>query len=115
MKFSLEEYEATINSLLIKKYDFIDHIRVISFGAKLGTFNGTFIVVMRRNTIKKMDKSCSDKVSVGSKISFWDVAICFYKKFNIIQLEKDLGNLYWDMSGENRKPINVIKTEYIVN
>lgn len=115
MKISLEDYENTINSSLRKKYDFIDHIRVISFGTKFGTFDGNFIVVTQPETIKKMDKNCLVKISIGDKVSFWNLAICFYKKFNIIQLEKDLANIYWDMNEENRKSINYVKTEYIIN
>lgn len=112
---SLIEYENTINSSLKKKYDFVEKIDVISFGIKVGTFNGNFVVTMKPGTIKKMEKKCSDKVFVGSKLHFWDVTICFYKKFDIMQLDRDLANIYWDMVNQDRKPINVIRTDYIIN
>ena len=115
MEFQLDKYKSYLNDFMHRKYDFIDSIEVVSLRIRLGVLHGEFRVITKEGTIKDMTPQCREKINKGDKISFWTTAICFRKKFNLTQIEKDMELIFWEILGQPKRTIGAIKTEYIIN
>jgi len=115
MKISVTDYETVINGELTKKFSFVSEINAVNIRQFGHLFYLSHVVLLKEGSYSKMSNECKQKHKIGGKISFWEVAICFNRKFNIVELEKDLERIFSEMFNISKIDIRNLEVKYILN
>lgn len=100
MEISKTTFQRTLSNFLPHKYKFIERVE-INRGpyVKYGMFVLEMTLITKDGFIKKMKPECYEKFEHGDIISFWSIIKCFGKFYDIIGLEKDVQDIYTQLSG----------------
>ena len=115
MEFSMEEYKNILDRNLSSRYSFIQSVNVNSLKIRLGLLHGDFTITLTNGTMRDMTHECKQKCIKGDRVSYWVMASCFRRKFNLVKIERDIESMFWDLYGVATKNLGVIKTDYILN
>ena len=115
MKISISEYESTVNKVITKKFSFVSEVNVNNIRLVGHLFFLTYTISLKDGSFKQMSSECKENHKIGSKMSFWEVAICFNRKFNIVELEKNLESIFSEMYEISKLDIRHSQINYILN
>lgn len=115
MDFSMDEYKKLLDRTLSSKYSFIESVDVNSLKIRLGLLHGDFTITLKKGTMRDMTPECKQKYIQGDRVSYWVMASCFRRKFNLVKIERDIEGMFWELYGVATKNLGVIKTDYILN
>lgn len=100
MEISKTTFQKTLNNFLPNEYKFVERVE-INRGpyVKYGMFVLDITIITKDNFIKKTKPECIGKFQSGDIVGFWAIIKCFGKFYDIIGLEKDIQNIYSQLSG----------------
>ncbi len=100
MEITRATFEKTLSNFLPHKYKFVERVEITRGPyVKYGMFVLSITIISKDGLIKKMKPECWDNFKEGDVISFWTIIKCFGKFYDIIGLEKDIQNIYTELSG----------------